>query len=145
MKAIATRRSGTPGEMTVEERPVPARRPGQTLVRVRTATINQLANSLRTGAFGSLPAPIVLGNEGAGTVEESAILPAGTRVAVHGHGDMGVTIDGLYQQYVTVPDQRLLPLPPPSTGPKAPPSPSTTSPPTSPSPTPPTYSAGRPS
>ncbi|MFF3850612.1 zinc-binding alcohol dehydrogenase family protein [Streptomyces sp. NPDC002328] len=111
MKAIVTRRTGTPPEMTVEERPVPARSPGHTLVRMHSATINQLANSLRTGGFGSPPLPIVLGNEGAGTVEESDTLPAGFRVAVYGHGDIGVTTDGLYQQYVAVPDHRLLPLP----------------------------------
>ncbi|MFD7136446.1 zinc-binding alcohol dehydrogenase family protein [Streptomyces sp. NPDC059894] len=111
MKALVTRRIGTPPDMAVEERPRPERRPGQTLVRMRTATINQLANFLRTGGFGNPPLPIVLGNEGAGTVEESDSLPTGTSVAVYGHGDLGVTTDGLYQQWVTVPDHRLLPLP----------------------------------
>ncbi|WP_409467343.1 quinone oxidoreductase family protein [Streptomyces sp. HC307] len=36
---------------------------------------------------------------------------AGTRVAVYGHGGIGVTTDGLYQQWVSVPDHRLLELP----------------------------------
>ncbi|MFC8146445.1 zinc-binding alcohol dehydrogenase family protein [Streptomyces paradoxus] len=111
MKAIVTRRVGNPPDMAVEERPAPVRRPGYSLVRMHAATINQLANSLRTGGFGDPPLPLVLGNEGSGTVEESDTLPAGTRVAVFGHGDIGVTTDGLYQQWACVPDHRLLELP----------------------------------
>ncbi|MEU1301411.1 quinone oxidoreductase family protein [Streptomyces shenzhenensis] len=90
---------------------MPSRRDGFALVRMHSATINQLANSLRTGGFGAPPVPLVMGNEGAGTVEESSRFPAGTRVAVYGHGDIGVTVDGLYQQWVRVPEHRLLELP----------------------------------
>ncbi|WP_416973073.1 quinone oxidoreductase family protein [Streptomyces sp. 4F14] len=106
-----TRRVGTPPEMAVEERPQPVRRAGTTLVRMRAATVNQFANSLRTGHFGAPPVPLVLGNEGAGVVEESDRFPAGTRVAVYGHGDIGVLVDGLYQEWAVVPDHRLLELP----------------------------------
>jgi NADPH2:quinone reductase len=65
--------------MVVEERPKPARRDGFALVRMRSATINQLSNTIRTGRFGSSDGPLVLGNEGLGTVEASDRFSAGTR------------------------------------------------------------------
>ncbi|MFI6374314.1 zinc-binding alcohol dehydrogenase family protein [Streptomyces sp. NPDC050546] len=111
MKAIVTRRFGNPPQMGVEERPKPVPREGCTLVRLRAATINQLSNTVRTGEFGFPKAPLVLGNEGAGTVEESGRFPAGTRVAVYGHSDLGVTVDGLFQEWALVRDDRLLQLP----------------------------------
>ncbi|MFI5555760.1 zinc-binding alcohol dehydrogenase family protein [Streptomyces sp. NPDC051738] len=96
--------------MGVEERPVPEPTAGHFPVRVHAATANQLANSLRTATFGAPPPPPVLGNEGPGTVEASDTLPAGTRVALCGHRNLGVTA-GFRQQWVSVPDSRLLPLP----------------------------------
>ncbi|MFI6743227.1 zinc-binding alcohol dehydrogenase family protein [Nonomuraea sp. NPDC050451] len=111
MKAIVTRRFGSLPEMGVEERPKPVPREGFTLVRMRSATINQLSNTIRKGDFGFPQAPLVLGNEGSGTVEESDRFPAGTRVAIYGHSDLGVTVDGLFQEWALVRDDRLLELP----------------------------------
>ncbi|MGW9132924.1 quinone oxidoreductase family protein [Streptomyces sp. NPDC055681] len=111
MKSIVTRRFGNPPTMTVEERPKPTACEGFTLVRIRSATINQLSNTIRTGEFGFPTAPLVLGNEGAGTVEESDRFAPGTRVAVYGHSDLGVSVDGLFQQWALVRDDRLLQLP----------------------------------
>ncbi|MFC9502613.1 zinc-binding alcohol dehydrogenase family protein [Streptomyces sp. NPDC057002] len=111
MKAIVTRRFGNPPEMGVEERPEPVPRAGFTLVRMRAATINQLSHTIRTGDFGFPTSPLVLGNEGAGVVEESDRFTPGTRVAVYGHSDLGVTVDGLFQEWALVRDDRLLQLP----------------------------------
>ncbi|MGW2328492.1 quinone oxidoreductase family protein [Streptomyces sp. NPDC001700] len=97
--------------MAVEERPKPVPREGFTLVRMRSATINQLSHTIRTGGFGFSHAPLVLGNEGAGIVEDSARFPADTRVSVYGHSDLGVSEDGLFQEWALVRDDRLLPLP----------------------------------
>jgi NADPH2:quinone reductase len=52
--------------MVVEERPKPSAREGCTLVRMHSATINQLSNALRKGEFGAAKAPFVPGNEGSG-------------------------------------------------------------------------------
>jgi NADPH2:quinone reductase len=56
-------------------------------------------------------APIVLGNEGSGIVEESGRFKPGSRVAIYGAGELGITQDGLYQQWVLVEDKRILELP----------------------------------
>ncbi|MFE2488287.1 alcohol dehydrogenase catalytic domain-containing protein [Streptomyces mirabilis] len=98
MKAIVTRRFGNPPTMAVDERPRPAVREGLTLVRMHSATINQLSNTIRRGDFGFPTAPLVLGNEGAGIVEESDRFARGTRVAVYDRSDLGVSVDGLFQQ-----------------------------------------------
>jgi NADPH2:quinone reductase len=111
MKAIVTFKADARPEMRVEERPVPPRRPGTSLVRMQAATINQLSNTIRTGGFGNTPVPLVLGNEGAGIVEESETLDKGSRVAIFGGSDLGVTRDGLFQEWVVVDDWRLMPLP----------------------------------
>ncbi|WP_371650964.1 alcohol dehydrogenase catalytic domain-containing protein [Streptomyces mirabilis] len=76
-----------------------------------SATIDQLSNTIRRGDFGFPTAPLVLGNEGAGIVEESDRFARGTRVAVCGHSDLGVSVDGPFQQCALVRDDRLLQLP----------------------------------
>lgn len=111
MQALIAKRFGMPPEMAVEERSVPTSRPGFTLVRMRAATINQLSNTVRTGGFDVAKAPLVLGNEGAGTVEAGGRFPTGTRVAIYGAGQLGVMQDGLQQEWVLVEDKRLFALP----------------------------------
>ncbi|WP_421108696.1 quinone oxidoreductase family protein [Streptomyces sp. NEAU-S77] len=113
MKAIVTRRFGSPAQMGVEERPTPVRKPGQALVRMRAATISPYTATVRSGAFGPEYAtvPLVLGSEGAGVVEEGERFAPGTRVAVYGGGELGTTADGMFQQWVAVDEDRLLVLP----------------------------------
>jgi NADPH2:quinone reductase len=74
MKAVVTKKFGNPPEMAVEERPKPIFKDGFTLVRMQSATINQLSNTIRKGELGTTKAPLVLGNEGFGVVEESGRL-----------------------------------------------------------------------
>lgn len=111
MKAVVVRKFGPVPEMTVEERPIPEYKEGFTLVRVHAATINPFSNFLRTGALGPAKAPLVLGNEGSGVVEQGRRFKPGTRVAVFGGGTLGVTQDGLFQQWALVDDRRLVALP----------------------------------
>ncbi|WP_254692877.1 quinone oxidoreductase family protein [Shinella daejeonensis] len=111
MKAIVLNRPGNPPEMVIEDRPRPVIKPGYSLVRMRAATINQLSNFLRTASFGNVPAPLVLGNEGAGVIEESRAFAAGAKVAIYGGKDLGIVEDGLFQEWVLVEDRRLFPLP----------------------------------
>ncbi|WP_176079863.1 quinone oxidoreductase family protein [Paraburkholderia tropica] len=111
MRALVTRSFGTPPAMIVESRPVPVDQDGETVVRIRAATINQLSNTVRTGQVGVAKAPLVLGNEAAGTVVSSAKFAAGTAVVVYGAGQLGMTEDGLQQEYVRVSDKRVFALP----------------------------------
>ncbi|MFF2461946.1 hypothetical protein [Streptomyces mirabilis] len=78
---------------------------------MHSATINQLSNTIRRGDFGFPTAPLVLGNEGAVIVEESDRFARGTRVAVYGRSDLGVSVDGPFQQWALAWDDRLLQLP----------------------------------
>lgn len=111
MNAIVTKKFGSPPEMSVEERPKPTFKDGFTLVRMHAATINPFSNFLRKGELGTTKAPLILGNEGSGVVEESSRFKSGTRVAIFGGGTLGVTQDGLFQQWALVEDRRLVALP----------------------------------
>lgn len=111
MKAVVVRKFGRLPDMAVEERSKPAPKEGFTLVRMYAATINPFSHFLRTGELGVAQAPLVLGNEGAGVVDESGRFKPGTRVAIFGGGKLGVTQDGLFQQWALVEDHRLMELP----------------------------------
>lgn len=111
MKALVLNKVGNPPRMIVEERPRPAPKEGFSLVRVHSATINQLSNTLRKGELGDTPVPLILGNEGSGVVEAGARFEPGTRVAIYGGNVVGITRDGLFQQWALVEDKRLLELP----------------------------------
>jgi NADPH:quinone reductase len=78
---------------------------------MHSATISQLSNTIRRGELGAAKAPLVLGNEGSGVVEESGRFKPGTRVAIYGASELGITQDGLFQQWVLVEDKRILELP----------------------------------
>ncbi len=95
----------------VEERPEPTKAPGRTIVRIKSAAINPMDVRVQAGLFPySRPAPLVLGNEGAGTVEQSDKFPVGSRVMVMGF-PLGVTEDGTHQELISVPDEWVYPLP----------------------------------
>lgn len=111
MKALVLTYSGRPARMILEERAKPALKEGFTVVRMHAATVNPLSNLIRTGSLGSVKTPLVLSNDGAGLVEESARFKPGTRVAIYGGGQLGITEDGLQQQWVLVQDKRLIELP----------------------------------
>ena len=111
MRALVTHKTGTPPETLIEEKNIPERPEGYSLVRMHSASINQLSNTIRTGGFGNTPVPLVLGNEGAGVIEESDMYEKGTRVAIYGSGQLGITEEGLYQEWAAVEDRRIMPLP----------------------------------
>ena len=111
MKALVVKHFGNPPVMVVEERSIPSARAGFTLVRMHSATINQLSNTIRKGEFGALPVPFVLGNEGSGVVEQSGRFKPGTRVMIYGSAKLGIVQDGLFQQWVAVEDHRISELP----------------------------------
>ncbi|WP_321893268.1 quinone oxidoreductase family protein [Paraburkholderia tropica] len=111
MKALVTTRFGSPAGMEIVERDIPEMHPGYALIRMHAATINPLSSYVRRGDFSAAPLPLVLSNDGAGTVVQGTRLAAGTRVAVYGGGDLGISKDGLQQQWVLVEEERLIVLP----------------------------------
>jgi len=91
MKAIVTQTFGIPPKTIIEERAIPVVKAGYSLVRMHSATINQLSNFIRTEGVGNTTAPLVLGNEGAGVIEQSDIHTPGTRVGIYGGNKLGIT------------------------------------------------------
>nr|WSY57249.1 zinc-binding alcohol dehydrogenase family protein [Streptomyces sp. NBC_00886] len=86
------------------ERPVPAPRPGHTLVRMRAAQVGHLDLNVVDGKFGILPdLPAVPGTTGCGVVLASDTHPEGSLVRVGGKG-LGLRRDGCWAEHVLVPD-----------------------------------------
>lgn len=111
MKALVATRFGAPAQMTLEDRPMPQIKPGHSLVKVHAATVNPLSSLVRSGRVPAAQAPRVLSNDGSGVIEDSACFPRGTRVALYGGAQLGISEDGLQQQWVVVQDKRLIELP----------------------------------
>ena len=85
------------------ELPKPAVTDGKILVRMTAAGVTPLDHTILSGKFPhQLKAPLVLGNEGAGVVEEGGgtAFPAGSRVMFT--GAYGVFEDGAYSEWVAV-------------------------------------------
>lgn len=107
MKIIHVREPGGPEKMQLVD--VPAPQPGsrQALVRMAAIGVNFIDVYFRTGLY-KADLPIVLGNEGAGTVEavgaEVTEVAVGDRVAWAMHR-------GCYAEYAAVPAHMLVKLP----------------------------------
>src|ERR1700747_56644 len=84
------------------ELPKPAVTEGKVMVRITAAGVTPLDHTILTGKFHGVEAPLVLGNEGTGVVENSepTDLPPGSRVMFF--GPYGVFEDGTYSEWVAV-------------------------------------------
>jgi NADPH2:quinone reductase len=80
----------------------PAVTEGKVLVRITAAGVTPLDHTILSGQFHGVKAPLVLGNEGAGVVENSGAtdFPLGSRVMFF--GPYGVFEDGTYSEWVAV-------------------------------------------
>ena len=67
MKAIRIHQFGGPEVLQYEDVPEPAPKPGEALVKIEAAGVNFIDTYQRTGAY-KVPLPLILGQEGAGTV-----------------------------------------------------------------------------
>src|ERR1700730_4510649 len=91
--------------------PKPQLTDGRVLVRVAAAGVTPLDHTILTGGHPRAKAPLVLGNEGAGVIEEAGTsrrVP-GSRVAFT--GGYGVAENGSWEDYVAVRTDDLLPIP----------------------------------
>ena len=91
--------------------PRPAARDGRVLVRMTAAGVTPLDQTILSGKFHHSKPPLVLGNEGAGVVEEGGgtDFPAGSRVMFF--GAYGAFEDGAYSEWVAVRKQDLCQIP----------------------------------
>src|SRR5260221_10331896 len=94
------------------ELPKPAVTDGKVLVRMTAAGVTPLDHTILSGNFPhQLKAPLVLGNEGAGVVEEGGgtDFPVGSRVMFW--GTYGAFEDGTYREWVAVRKEDLCLIP----------------------------------
>ena len=109
MRAVVIR---TPGQAPeVGEHPDPVREPGHTLVRVTAVPVVPLDLLCASGTsyFGEPAVPYVPGVQGVGVVEESASVPAGSRVWFATSAGMGPG-DGGMAELCVVPDEDVVPI-----------------------------------
>jgi NADPH:quinone reductase len=107
MKAVFVEQPGGPENLKYADLPKPALGPGQALVKIAAAGVNFIDIYFRNGLYKADP-PVVLGNEGAGTVEavgpDVTDVKPGDRVAY-------AMSRGSYAEYAVVPSWQLIKLP----------------------------------
>jgi NADPH2:quinone reductase len=91
--------------------PKPAVTEGKVLVRITAAGLTPLDYTILSGQFHGMKAPLILGNEGAGVVEEGGgtEFPAGSRVMFFGR--YGAFEDGTHCEWVAVRKEDLCLIP----------------------------------
>jgi NADPH:quinone reductase-like Zn-dependent oxidoreductase len=111
MRAAVCVRAGEPEVLEIHEVPMPAVRPGWSLVRVEGAGLNRSELRTRQGHSPNVVFPRVLGIECVGTVVGSSdpALPDGATVAAV-MGEMGREFDGGYAEYALLPNELLMPI-----------------------------------
>jgi NADPH:quinone reductase len=107
MKIIHVKEPGGAEKMLLEDVPTPSPGPKQALIRMAAIGVNFIDVYFRKGLYKS-DNPIVLGNEGAGTVE--ALGPGIAEVAV-GDRVAWAMQRGSYAEYALVPESMLVKIP----------------------------------
>jgi NADPH:quinone reductase len=102
--------TGSRGLKLVEV-PRPRRADGRVLVRITAAGVTPLDHTILSGGYPRAKAPLILGNEGAGVVEDpgGSAFPVGARVMFTGL--YGVSEDGTYSEWIAVRDEDLCLIP----------------------------------
>src|SRR6476469_1792196 len=111
MRALRAKKfSGYEGLQLVDL-PKPTVSDGKVLLRMTAAGVTPLDHTILSGQFPPSKAPLVLGNEGAGVVEEAGgtDFPVGSRVMLT--GAYGVFEDGAYSEWVAVRKENLCLIP----------------------------------
>jgi NADPH2:quinone reductase len=107
MKAVFVEQTGGPENLKYADIPKPSPAAGQALVKIAASGVNFIDVYFRTGLYPA-PPPIVLGNEGAGTVE--AVGPDVTSVRP-GDRVTYAMARGSYAEYAAVPAWQLVKIP----------------------------------
>jgi len=99
------------GDLELVDLPKPDVADGRVLVRMTAAGVTPLDHTILSGQFPKAQAPLVLGNEGAGVVDEGGgtEFPAGSRVMFA--GPYGVFEDGTYSEWLAVRKENLCLIP----------------------------------
>src|SRR6202050_4823694 len=102
MRAMRAERFSGFEALKLVDLPKPAATDGKVLVRITAAGVTPLDHTILFGNFHIPEVPLVLGNEGAGVVEEGggADFPVGSRVMFW--GAYGAFEDGTYREWIAV-------------------------------------------
>jgi len=106
-RVVRAHKTGGPEVMQLEEVQLAAPGPGQALVRIEAAGVNFIDIYHRSGQY-SLPLPLAMGVEGAGTVEQ--VGPGVTDLRV-GQRVAWTNVNGTYATHAVVPAEKLVPVP----------------------------------
>src|SRR5207245_1153134 len=112
MRAMRAEKFSGYEALKLVELPKPAVTDGKVLLRMTSAGVTPLDQTILSGKFPHhLKAPLVLGNEGAGVVEEGGgtVFPAGSRVMFF--GPYGAFEDGAYSEWLAVRKEDLCLIP----------------------------------
>jgi NADPH2:quinone reductase len=91
--------------------PKPAVSDGRVLVKITAAGVTPLEHTILSGGYPRAKAPLVLGGEGAGMVEEGGGTAFPVRSRVMFTGPYGVSEDGTYGEWLAVRKQNLCLIP----------------------------------
>jgi NADPH2:quinone reductase len=108
MKAVVVEKPGGPENLKYVDISKPEPGPGQALVKLAATGVNYIDVYFRTGLYPA-PPPVMLGNEGAGTVE--AIAPDVTGLAPGDRVAYAGMARGSYAEYALVPAAQLVKIP----------------------------------
>jgi len=107
MRAIQVKQPGGPEAMEVVDLPVPVPKANEAVVKLAASGVNFIDVYFREGRY-KAPLPVVLGQEGAGTVtavgSDVKLIKTGDRVAWSG-------LQGAYAEFASVAADRLVPVP----------------------------------
>jgi NADPH2:quinone reductase len=98
-------------DLKLADLPKPALSEGRVLVKVTAAGVTPLDHTILSGGYARAKAPLVLGSEGAGVIEDAngSAFSNGARVMFS--GPYGVSEDGAYSEYLAVKTENLSLIP----------------------------------
>ena len=99
------------GGLKLAEVPGPTLAPGRVLVRITAAGVSPLDHTILSGGYPRATAPLILGNEGAGVVEDSGDSSFSVGARVMFCGPYGVSEDGTYAEWIAARAEDLSPIP----------------------------------
>ena len=111
MRAMRAEGFGGYQDLKLAEIPKPYVSDGRVLVKITAAGVTPLEHTILSGGYPRAKAPLVLGSEGAGVVEDAngSEFSVGARVMFT--GPYGVSEDGAYSEYVAVRKENLSLIP----------------------------------
>src|ERR1700723_1239327 len=99
------------GDLKLADIPKPRLSGGRVLIKIAAAGVTPLEHTILSGGYPRANAPLVLGSEGAGVVEEGGgtAFPVGSRVMFT--GPYGVSENGTYTEWLAVRNENLCLVP----------------------------------